>query len=77
MYGRTHCAMCHAGWSAARLTEEHLRRGFDAFRRDAAETYLPAFEACVRGGGVSSIMCSYNAVRAAASCMLVWASALL
>ena len=36
---------------------------FHCPRRDAAETYLPAFEACVRHGGVSSIMCSYNAVR--------------
>ena len=36
--------------------------------RDAAETYLPAFEACVRQGGVSSIMCSYNAVRHATHC---------
>lgn len=35
---------------------------FQPVCRDAAETYLPAFEACVRQGGVSSIMCSYNAV---------------
>ncbi|KDO23678.1 hypothetical protein SPRG_11126 [Saprolegnia parasitica CBS 223.65] len=36
--------------------------------QDAADTYLPAFEACVRDGGASSVMCSYNAVNGVPSC---------
>ena len=32
------------------------------------QTYLPAFEACVREGNASSIMCSYNAVNGVPSC---------
>ncbi|EQC24992.1 hypothetical protein SDRG_17112 [Saprolegnia diclina VS20] len=36
--------------------------------QDAADTYFPAFEACVRDGGASSVMCSYNAVNGVPSC---------
>ncbi|KAL6066428.1 Beta-xylosidase/alpha-L-arabinofuranosidase 2, variant 3 [Balamuthia mandrillaris] len=35
---------------------------------DLVETYLPAFEACVRIGKAKSIMCSYNAVNGVPSC---------
>ena len=37
---------------------------FDAkvSERDLSETYLPAFEACVRLAKAHSVMCSYNAV---------------
>ncbi len=43
---------------------EQLRHRFNAVisERDLHETYLPAFEAGVRYGGVSSLMSSYNAV---------------
>jgi len=30
--------------------------------QDMADTYLPAFEACVRVAQAHSVMCSYNAV---------------
>ena len=38
------------------------RHRFDAAadQRDLFETYLPAFEACVREGGAYSVMCAYN-----------------
>ena len=36
--------------------------------RDMADTYLPAFQACVQGGGASSVMCSYNSVRGVPAC---------
>ncbi|XP_065828934.1 uncharacterized protein [Oscarella lobularis] len=35
---------------------------------DLIETYLPAFEACVRYSHTGSIMCSYNAVNGVPSC---------
>ncbi len=36
--------------------------------QDAADTYLPAFEACVQEGGAQGVMCSYNAVNGVPSC---------
>jgi beta-glucosidase len=41
---------------------EQLRHVFDVpvDERDLRETYLPAFEACVREGKAFSIMCAYN-----------------
>ena len=43
---------------------EALRHRFDAriAARDLYETYLPAFEACVREGGAYSVMGAYNSV---------------
>jgi len=43
---------------------EPLRHRFDAVvsSRDLRETYLPAFEACIRQGGAMSLMSAYNAV---------------
>ena len=43
---------------------EKLRHGFNVnpTKRDLFETYLPAFEACVKEGGVESVMSAYNAV---------------
>ena len=41
---------------------EKERHGFDAVvgQRDLRETYLPAFEACVKEGGATSVMSAYN-----------------
>ncbi|EGD77165.1 beta-glucosidase [Salpingoeca rosetta] len=36
--------------------------------QDIADTYLPSFEACVRYGRASGLMCSYNAVNGVPSC---------
>ena len=43
---------------------ESLRDHFDAVvsERDLHETYLPAFEACIREGHTSALMSAYNAV---------------
>ncbi|MBR5716272.1 MAG: glycoside hydrolase family 3 C-terminal domain-containing protein [Bacteroidales bacterium] len=43
---------------------EKLRHGFNVnpAKRDLFETYLPAFEACVKEGKVESVMSAYNAV---------------
>ncbi len=43
---------------------EHIRHSFDAqpSRKDLYETYLPAFEACVRKGHVEAVMGAYNRV---------------
>lgn len=49
----------------------HDRMEFNAVisQRDLQETYLPAFKSCVTEGGVSSLMCSYNAVNGMPSCV--------
>jgi beta-glucosidase len=49
---------------------EPLRHSFDARVDDAdlRETYLPQFEAAVREGGASSVMCSYNRVNGVPAC---------
>ncbi|GAH05051.1 unnamed protein product, partial [marine sediment metagenome] len=41
---------------------EGLRHGFNAIAtsKNLYETYLPAFEACIREGNAYSIMCAYN-----------------
>ncbi|MCL2702026.1 MAG: glycoside hydrolase family 3 C-terminal domain-containing protein [Defluviitaleaceae bacterium] len=41
---------------------EHLRHSFDAAatKQDMAETYLPAFKACVTEGNVEAVMGAYN-----------------
>jgi beta-glucosidase len=46
------------------------RHSFDARvgERDLRETYLPAFEACVRGGGAASVMGCYNRVNGEPGC---------
>ena len=35
---------------------------------DLYDTYLPAFEACIKEGGAFSIMCAYNSFRGSACC---------
>jgi xylan 1,4-beta-xylosidase len=42
--------------------------------RDLADTYLPAFEACISplAGGASGIMCSYNALNGIPTCADEW-----
>lgn len=49
---------------------EELRHSFDAeaSRKDMWETYLPAFEACVREAKVESVMGAYNRVNGEPSC---------
>lgn len=36
--------------------------------QDYADSYLPAFRACVERGKASSIMCSYNSINGVPSC---------
>ena len=49
---------------------EALRHSFDAVasRKDMFETYLPAFEATVKEGGVESVMGAYNRVNGEPAC---------
>ncbi len=49
---------------------ESLRHEFDARvdARDLRETYLPAFEACVREGGAASVMGAYNRINGEPCC---------
>ncbi len=49
---------------------EPLRHTFDAVvsNRDLYETYLPAFEACVRQGGAYSVMGAYSALDGVPDC---------
>ena len=49
---------------------ESLRHEFDAVvsQKDLWETYLPAFEACVKQGQVESVMGAYNQVNGELSC---------
>lgn len=49
---------------------EDLRHKFDASvsLKDLRETYLPAFKACVREGGVEAVMGAYNRVNGEAAC---------
>ncbi|KAK3130529.1 hypothetical protein QOZ80_6BG0494710 [Eleusine coracana subsp. coracana] len=48
----------------------HTRFTFDARvgERDMAETFLRPFEACVRDGDASSVMCSYNRINGVPAC---------
>ncbi|MGE5795702.1 MAG: glycoside hydrolase family 3 C-terminal domain-containing protein, partial [Ignavibacteria bacterium] len=49
---------------------EPKRHNFDAIadNHDLYDTYLPAFEACVKEGGAYSIMCAYNRFMGDACC---------
>ncbi|MEN3332254.1 MAG: beta-glucosidase [Blastocatellia bacterium] len=49
---------------------EPERHRFDAVTdpRDLYETYLPAFEACIKEGGADSVMCAYNRYGGEACC---------
>ncbi len=49
---------------------EPSRHEFDAItdNRDLYETYLPAFEACIKEAGAYSVMCAYNRYNGKACC---------
>ncbi|MBE6051397.1 MAG: glycoside hydrolase family 3 protein [Clostridium sp.] len=55
---------------AAHSGPESIRHGFNAVvsKKDLYETYLPAFEACVKEADVEAIMGAYNAVNGEPSC---------
>jgi len=63
------CCKHFAAYSLERW-EGHSRHSFDAQVSDAdlAETYLPAFEACVKRGGAACVMCAYNAINGVPAC---------
>ena len=52
----------------------HDREEFDAdiSAQDLVDSYMPPFQACVEEGGVSGLMCSYNAVNGVPSCASDW-----
>lgn len=58
-----------AGYSLE-LWNGTIRYDFNAIIpiRDLVGTYLPAFQACVEGAKVASLMCSYNAINGTPAC---------
>lgn len=60
--GKTMKAAACAKHFAVHSGPEHLRHQFDAIAspKDMEETYLPAFEACVKEAGVEAVMGAYN-----------------
>lgn len=55
---------------AAHSGPENIRHEFNSVvsKKDLVETYLPAFEACVKEGDVESVMGAYNRVNGEPSC---------
>ena len=55
---------------AAHSGPENIRHEFNSVvsKKDLVETYLPAFEACVKEGDVESIMGAYNRINGEPSC---------
>lgn len=55
---------------AAHSGPENIRHEFNSVvsKKDLEETYLPAFEACVKEGDVESVMGAYNRVNGEPSC---------
>ena len=53
---------------------EWTRHDYDATitQQDLVDSYMPAFQACVEKGKVSSLMCSYNSVNGVPSCANDW-----
>ena len=52
------------------MADGESRYSFDAkvAPQDLADTYLPAFDACVRAAGAQGVMCAYNAVDGTPMC---------
>ena len=67
--GHLQAAAC-AKHFAVHSGPEELRHEFDAVvsKKDLYESYLPAFEALVRDGGVECVMCAYNRVNGEPAC---------
>jgi beta-glucosidase-like glycosyl hydrolase len=55
--------------------KDNCRLNFNAIvsQQELESTYLPAFEAAVKTGGVSGLMCSYNAINDIPACANKWA----
>lgn len=64
------CCKHFAAYSVENLYNGTHRHNFDArvTPQDMADTYLPAFEACVKEGRASALMCSYNAINGVPAC---------
>ncbi len=64
------CCKHFAAYSLENLYNGSQRHNFDAHvtAQDMADTYLPAFEACVRKGRASALMCSYNSINGVPAC---------
>lgn len=64
------CCKHFAAYSVENLYNGTHRHNFDAHvtKQDMADTYLPAFEACVVKGKASALMCSYNSINGVPAC---------
>ena len=71
------CCKHYAANSMEHATEggqTHTRHNFDAniTMQDLVDSYLAPFQACVEDGGVSGLMCSYNAINGKPTCADRW-----
>lgn len=57
-------------YNQVNLGSKAMRQNFNAIvsQQDLADTFFPAFKACVGDGRGAAVMCSYNAVNGQASC---------
>jgi len=64
------CCKHFAAYSVENLYNGTHRHNFNAHvtKQDMADTYLPAFEACVVKGKASALMCSYNSINGVPAC---------
>lgn len=64
------CCKHFAAYSVENLYNGTHRHNFDSHvtKQDMADTYLPAFEACVVKGKASALMCSYNSINGVPAC---------
>jgi beta-glucosidase-like glycosyl hydrolase len=63
-----------AGFNSGFNLGSNQDQGFNALidDRDMADTYLPAFRACITQAKGASVMCSYNAINGVPSCANKW-----
>lgn len=71
------CAKHYLGYTLDNCygVKDNCRTNFNASisQQELEETHLPAFEAAVKEGEVSGLMCSYNSVNSVPSCANAWA----
>ena len=69
--GRLHIQTCmHAVEDSKVAGTHHTRYSADPniTAQDLVDSYMAPFQACVEKGGVSSLMCSYNALNGVPTC---------
>lgn len=62
------CCKHFAAYDVESIPTHRFQFDAEVTQRDMWETYLPAFDMCVRKGNVAHIMCSYNAIEGVPAC---------